>query len=603
MIQILAENASPNTSNITTNLEGIELRHHEEWVKSGNIEIIISRNVRSINYPREVDRVLDRNTKRKWKHSNDLVPCWQVSGLDPFTGERTLLGTQVKPDTLIFTKEGKPQKYLGASGYGTYPLFLDNGIEGYWKGIIDDKSQPVIITEGAKKAGAGLSIGYATISIPGVATCKKKGRLHSWINTLTGFGRTFYLCFDNDIAVKRPVQDAMLSIARELCATGSKVMVIELPSGNSKGMDDFIANNGPEEFKELVANAKTIEEWRQVLEEVWRQQGVGEERKSKIANYMDIVKVGWGDSLRKNLLKNSIELHEQPLDINKVRLRISLEFDTDVPIGDSQAIVEMLAEENAYSPVCEYLDNLTTQYPDVDTTVLDNLATRFFGSEDPLHNIYMKKTLIAAVARAKLPGCKHDCATILVGKQGYFKSTFWQELYGQDWFCDELGDANERDELMKLHRFWCLEWSEFENVYKRKDVSALKKFMTSRIDAFRAPYERNVKEHPRRCVLVGTTNETEILTDPTGSRRFWIIPVQEAIPVGSVAQERDLLWAVCERPIRSWASMVADSRRICPTGGAKQRVSNDRPLDRSNTKIPSRTYVCHFSGNLLLIRY
>ncbi len=542
MISTSISSTPLNTSNLTINSNGIDKKHLEEWLNSGVDEKIISKNVRSIHDAREVDKVLDRNTKKRWKHSHDLVPCWQVSGLDPFTSERTLLGTQVKPDTLIFTKDGKPQKYLGASGYGTYPLFLDNGIEGYWQSIVDDKSQPVIITEGAKKAGAGLSLGYATISIPGVSTCKKKGRLHSWLNTLAGFGRTFYFCFDNDIVHKRPVQDGMLSMARELCATGAKVMVIELPSGSLKGMDDFISNNDPEQFKDLIDNAKTIEEWRSVLEELW-QQNRSEERESKMSKYIDIVKAGWGDSLRMNLLKRSIELHGQPLDINKVRLRIALEFDVDVPIGDSQMIVEMIAEENSYHPVNEYFDNLAEQYPDVGTDILDNLATRYFGTEDPLHNIYMKKTLVAAVARAKRPGCKHDTATILVGKQGAYKSTFWKELYGEDWFCDELGDASERDELMKLHRFWCLEWSEFESVYKRKDVSALKKFMSSRVDAFRSPYDRNVKEHPRRSVLVGTTNDQEILSDPTGSRRFWIIPVQGIIPIKLVAQERDLLWA------------------------------------------------------------
>jgi hypothetical protein len=130
-----------------------------------------------------------------------------------------------------------------------------------------------------------------------------------------------------------------------------------------------------------------------------------------------------------------------------------------------------------------------------------------------------------------------------VGKQGAMKSTFWRSLFGDEWFTDELGDANEKDELMKLHRFWCLEWSEFETVYKRKDISSLKKFMTSTIDAFRTPYSRSVKEYPRRCILVGTTNEKEILSDPTGSRRFWIIPVTGYIPVELLDEERDRIWA------------------------------------------------------------
>ncbi|WDD35764.1 VapE family protein [Nostoc sp. UHCC 0926] len=68
------------------------------------------------------------------------------------------------------------------------------------------------------------------------------------------------------------------------------------------------------------------------------------------------------------------------------------------------------------------------------------------------------------------------------------KSSFWRELFGRDWFTDELSDANERDELMKLHQFWGLEIPEIEHMYKRKDISSIKKFMSSSVDAFRAPH-------------------------------------------------------------------------------------------------------------------
>ncbi len=537
---------SINTDSNTNTTQSSDKRHYEEWVKSGVSDLIITRNFRSIYDALEVDKLLNRNTRLRWKHSNNLVPCWAVSGVDPLTGERTHLGCQIKPNTQVLNREGKLQKYIGASGYETAPLFLDTGISNFWKAVIDDKSKPIILTEGAKKAGCGLSNGYATISIPGVSTCRKNGRLHNLLKLFTGFGRTFYLCFDNDVMYKRPVQKALLAMARELSASGSKVMVIVLPPGEKKGMDDFISNNGKEEFDKLFVEAQTIEEWRKKLEEEWQQQQLDseeEEDKCSVKRQFQMIKEGWGEGLRFNELKTQIELAGEPLNLEHIRLHLALEFNQNIPLGDAQSIVDALARKNTYSPVVEYLDSLELQYPNIDTTILNDLATRYFGSDEPLHNIYMKKTLIAAVARARHPGCKHDNATIIVGKQGWYKSTFWKVLFGEDWFSDELGDANERDELMKLHRFWGLEWSEFETVYRRKDVSSLKKFMTSTVDAFRTPYARSVKEYPRSSVLVGTTNETDILADPTGSRRFWIISLLKKIPVDLLRQERDRLWA------------------------------------------------------------
>lgn len=528
-------------------IDSVSSHHWDEWKLSAVTEKIITQNVRTLTDPREVDKVLNRNTKSRQKHSNHLVPCWMVSGLDPLTGENTLEGVQVKPDVSPAGKDGRLQKYLGAIDYGASPLFLDTGIEGYWQDTRDDKSKPIIITEGAKKAGAGLSINLATISVPGVSTCRKNGRLHRWLEAFAGFGRTFYLCFDADILDKHPVQLSLIAIARELASTGSKVMVIELPSIELKGMDDFIAANGEAAFKQLMEDALTIEEWRKNWEEKRKNitEYDEEERSSKVYRAYKVIKDGWGDNLRLNQLKKIIELDGQKIDLNQLRLYIALEFDMDVQIGDAQAIVEAIASRNAYHPVVEYLDEVSARYSNVDPAILDTLATKYFGSDNPLHNIYLKKMLISAVARARRPGCKVDTALILVGAQGLNKSSFWRELFGRHWFTDELSDGNEKDELMKLHQFWGLEIPEIEHLYKRKDISSIKKFLSSSVDAFRAPYAREVKEHPRACVLVGTSNETELLHDPTGNRRFWVIPVADEIPIDidQLSRERDLIWA------------------------------------------------------------
>ncbi|MEH1810892.1 MAG: VapE domain-containing protein [Nostoc sp.] len=537
---------SLDNNSITDIAEAYDKRHYEEWVNSGVNDLIISLNFQTIHDAFEVDRLLNRNSNSRWKHSNHLVPCWTAIGIDPLTEEPTLLGVQVKPDMPSIDEKGKATKYIGATGYESTPLFLNTDINNFWKAVIADKSKPIILTEGAKKAGCGLSNEYITISIPGVSTCRKNGRLHDSLKLFTGFGRIFYLCFDNDIMHKKPVQDALIGMARELSASGSKVMVIELPPGELKGMDDFISNNGKEEFDKLIDNALTIEEWRKKLDELWIKQQLeeGEETKCKLKRQFDIVRQGWGEGLRINQMANQIELAGNQLDLDQIRLRMALEFGEAVPIGDAQAIVQMLAGQNAYHPVNDYLETVAARYPDIDMSILDNLATRYFGTDNELYNIYMKKTLLAAVARIKQPGCRVESVPILVNpRQGIGKSTFWRNLFGEEWFSDDMGDANEKDERMKLHQFWCLEWSEFETVYKKKDVSALKKFITTKTDSYRTPYSRTVKAYPRRSILVGTTNEQEILADPTGSRRFWVIPVKGMIPVEQVAAERDFLWA------------------------------------------------------------
>ena len=136
-----------------------------------------------------------------------------------------------------------------------------------------------------------------------------------------------------------------------------------------------------------------------------------------------------------------------------------------------------------------------------------------------------------------------DTALILQGKQGYFKSTFFNTLAGK-WFDDSLGDAtSNKDERLKLRASWFLEWAELERAFSKRSTSDIKAFMTCRVDNLRVPYGRVVESFPRHCVLVGTSNEEEFLADPTGDRRFWVVPVQQRIECKLLEQERDRIWA------------------------------------------------------------
>jgi predicted P-loop ATPase len=533
------------------NINLLAVHHADELRASAISDALTSLNFRTIDDSREVDRILNRNSKRRWKHSDELVPAWCVSGIDPLTDEPTLQGVQVKPDTPPIGKDGKTLKYLGAKDFDTAPLFLDTGLAGYWKSIIDDILKYVIITEGAKKAAAGLSIDVPTISIPGVATCRKNGRLHPLLEIFAVLGRTFYLCFDNDVLTKKPVQNALIGLSKELAAKGSKVMIVMLPEGEAKGMDDYIALYGAESFKELVNGALTFEEWKEYIDS---QESEEEpyKRKSRVARNFQLISERWGEHLRYNTLKKRVELHGTELSADDVRLSVALEFDVDMSTSDAHGIIRTIAKANSYSPVVDYLDEMEAKFPEIPLTFLDNLAHEYFGTSDPMHSIFFKKFLVAAVARARKPGEKVDSVFMLASqKQGMYKSTFFRLLFGDDWFSDQLGDANDKDEKQKMHRFWGLEWAEFEHVYKKKDVATLKNFITSVEDTFRAPYDREPITYPRSCILFGTTNEQEILNDPTGDRRFWIVPVKTRIDIFRVMRDRDKIWAAANALYKS----------------------------------------------------
>ncbi len=130
------------------------------------------------------------------------------------------------------------------------------------------------------------------------------------------------------------------------------------------------------------------------------------------------------------------------------------------------------------------------------------------------------------IARVYEPGCKADTILVLQGSQGIGKSTFFS-LIGGDYYDDSMGISlnKDKDALMIAHRSWVQEIAELDGVTSKKDAATLKALVTRATDRYREPYAESVSEHPRRFVLAGTVNHGEFLKDPTGNRRFMVIPV------------------------------------------------------------------------------
>jgi hypothetical protein len=228
-------------------------------------------------------------------------------------------------------------------------------------------------------------------------------------------------------------------------------------------------------------------------------------------------------------------------DIGRVREELERKYALPMQEGNTIAGVRQIAEERRFHPVRDYLRALKWD----GTLRLPNLANRILGTDEPLHARMMIAWFAQAAARAIRPGCKADAALVLVGPQGFYKSTFFSTLAG-NFFSDTKMDISSRDGLMQLASAWIYEWSELENVTSRKQAAEVKAFITSQSDTFRPPFGKATVTHPRSSVIVGSTNEDQFLNDQTGSRRFWCIPVERRIAEESLRylqSFRDQLWA------------------------------------------------------------
>jgi predicted P-loop ATPase len=559
--------------------------HIEEFAASAVPEDLARRNIRSVECPHQIAEFLG------WQGYKGS-PGWLFTGIDPETGLDTGIG-QFKPDKQFAFPNGNLAKYLSQKhAYDAaclrvpcwvwrkvaqrYGMALPEGATIYqdslevtnefWRWVLDNPQLPISPAEGVKKAASLLAQGIIGISINGVdmATIGRGGDLVPILKKFAVKGRPVEPFYDADIIEKPDVKDALIGFGAALSRAGCVITVPTWELELGKGIDDLIFNKG--ENWENFKNVESYKNWLKRIQQEWaaskknkgavdslkrsfNQESGGDNSpaKSKTKQLLNLIETQWGERLRFNEMTQQVEMDGETCKLDRVYIRVARELDTDIDKEKASDLVIATAERNTYSPVRDYL----TSVADVEPINLENLALRYFGTDNPLHATLLKRTLIAAVARVFEPGCKVDTLCILQGDQGFLKSTFWETLTSKAWFTDNLNDANEKDEKLKLRRYWMLEFSEFETAYRRKEVEQLKAFLSSRIDSLRRPYGRAIEDFPRTSIFVGSTNGQEFLHDPTGERRYWVIPVKQKIPIQMLGKERDRIWAAAVQLYRA----------------------------------------------------
>ena len=276
-----------------------ELR--KEWVKGSAVDPqIIALNVTSLNncepferlfYSEKIKRL---NTGRlpSWilnRYAHLERGGWWCSGVDPITGREDLWGCFKPSHPRIDAIKGRQQKYEHplkaettlfalkvsddiwekiASRYGiaVLPTDIDQSREdkGFWHWV-KINNIPLILTEGAKKAGALLSLGFAAIALPGIwGGYRKNEGKPSLIPQLEWFAkdRQIYFAFDQDEKrqTRQANRKAIWHTAKLLKEKGCAVRIVSW-NPSIKGVDDLIVAKGGKYFSDCYQKALAFDDW------------------------------------------------------------------------------------------------------------------------------------------------------------------------------------------------------------------------------------------------------------------------------------------------------------------------------------------------------
>jgi predicted P-loop ATPase len=220
-----------------------------------------------------------------------------------------------------------------------------------------------------------------------------------------------------------------------------------------------------------------------------------------------------------------------------LRQFMSDKFHFDLEDKATRDAVRSLAIDNCFNPVCDLIDKAQADWDGEKR--LDKMAVTHFNCADtPLNRAFLRKTIIAMVARARVPGCKFDTITVLESVEGYNKSTAWRVMAGDENFSDEpIIGKGSREVQEQLSEVWLHENADLAGM-KKAEVETVKAFASRTTDIARAAFAHFVVKQLRHSIETGSTNSEEYLQSQTGNRRFWPLRVLRAIDIAQLKRDR-----------------------------------------------------------------
>jgi hypothetical protein len=125
----------------------------------------------------------------------------------------------------------------------------------------------------------------------------------------------------------------------------------------------------------------------------------------------------------------------------------------------------------------------------------------------------------------------NNTSPLLVGSQGYRKSTFCRIILPPELrfgYTDSIDFKSKQEAERYLGRFFLINIDEFDQINVSQQ-GFLKHLLQKPVANLRKPYGNTIREMRRYASFIGTSNQKDLLTDPSGSRCFICIEVTAPI--------------------------------------------------------------------------
>ena len=130
----------------------------------------------------------------------------------------------------------------------------------------------------------------------------------------------------------------------------------------------------------------------------------------------------------------------------------------------------------------------------------------------------------------------NQAVPLLISTQGWNKTTFCEQLLPPELSFGYTGNLqldNKKQVLQQIAQMLLINLDEFNQISPHTQQGFLKNIITLSSVKIKRPYGRHVEDFPRRASFIATTNQADVLADPSGSRRFLSVELTGPIDVST----------------------------------------------------------------------
>ena len=273
----------------------------------------------------------------------------------------------------------------------------------------------------------------------------------------------------------------------------------------------------------------------------------------------------------------------QPVD-PRVQKRMTLEVqlaDIRVSIKDVRNFLESDYIKN-YNPIDEYLFQCNDKWdgkdhiralartvPTANPHWADWFYTWFLGMVDQWRDYSHRQY-------------GNSVAPLLISKQGYNKSTFCRRLLPPElqWgYSDNLILSEKRQVYQAMAQFMVINLDEFNQISPQVQQGFLKNLIQLPTLKYKPPYGSHVMEFPRLASFIATSNMKDILSDPSGNRRFIGVELTGPIDV-SVRPNYQQLFAQALSALNNGEKSYFDAQQVKLIMKSNSQFEIIQPIDQ-----------------------